>query len=103
MSETPKSRPNPLAAVRTRGWVSLRDFCTIADITYPTAVRWAKLDMIKYVQVGGTKRIYEEEIARFLQHGTLKPDEEKRQTEIKRREEYRYNAAIRRANQGSES
>src|SRR3954468_10953212 len=88
----PSRSRNPLALARDRGWVSLRDFCKIADVTYPTALRWCKLDMINFVQVGGVKRIYEEELARFIQHGTLKADPEKRQAEKDKRAEYKQNA-----------
>lgn len=83
--------PNDLSNIKARGWVSLRDFLKIADITYPTALRWCKLGMINYTQVGGTKRIYEEEIARFLREGTLKPNPEKFEAEKAKREEYRQN------------
>lgn len=60
--------------IHGRGWVSLREFLKIADVTYPTALRWCHLGMIKYTQVGGVKRVFQEEIARFLREGTLPPD-----------------------------
>jgi predicted site-specific integrase-resolvase len=82
--------------MRDRGWVTLREFCKIADITYPTALRWAKLKQIAYVQVGGVKRVYEEEIARFIQQGTLKADPEARAELKAKREEYQRNAALKR-------
>jgi len=82
---------NTLAGLRDRGWVSLRDFTKIADITYQTALRWARLEMINFKQVGGTKRIYEEEIARFLKEGTLQPNAEKLAAEKEKREEYKQN------------
>lgn len=81
-----KVRSNPLADLKTRGWVSLRGFCGVADITYPTALRWAKLGMIQFTQVGGQKRIYEDEIARFLQFGTLPPNPEAQKAERDKRE-----------------
>lgn len=90
-------RPNlkglpPIKGLRDRGWVSLRTFASsVADISYPTALRWCKLKMLNYQQVGGTKRVYEEEIARFIQHGTLPPDQELRQAEKDKREEYKQN------------
>ncbi len=94
MTEPSSGKPRTLGEMRNRGWVSLRDFCKIADVTYPTALRWCKLDMIQFVQVGGTKRIYEEEIARFIQHGTLKADPIKRQHEKDKRAEYKQNAEL---------
>jgi hypothetical protein len=67
------------------GWVTLPEFCKVANITYPTALRWCKLDMINFVQYGGQKRIYAEEIKRFLQFGTLPPNQERlsREREIR--------------------
>jgi len=50
------------------------------------------MEMLNYVQVGGVKRIYEEEIVRFLQFGTLPPNKEKLAAEKAKREEYRNNA-----------
>jgi hypothetical protein len=88
----PKRDPVSLAGIRNRGWVSLRQFCVIADITYPTALRWISLGMINYVQVGGMKRVYEEEIARFMQYGTLKPPEDKLAEYKARRKRYQANA-----------
>lgn len=67
---------NSTALMHDRGWVSLRQFCKIANISYPTALRWVKIGHIRYVQVGGIKRIYQEELARFLKEGTLPPDPE---------------------------
>ena len=50
------------------------------------------------MQVGGTKRVYEEEIARFLQYGTLKGNAEKRAELKQKRMEYKANAALQRRN-----
>jgi hypothetical protein len=62
---------NPLEVLQRRGWVTLRDFSKIANVSYPTVNRWARLEMVRFVQVGGQKRVYEEEIRRFLEFGTL--------------------------------
>jgi hypothetical protein len=95
-SNTP--RLPPIKSLKDRGWVSLRTFASnVADITYPTALRWCRLEMINFVQVGGTKRIYEEEIARFIREGTLKPHPEKLAQEKAKREEYKQNAESQRA------
>ena len=99
MTDTTKpNKKNTAALLSSRGWLSLRDFCSIADITYPTALRWCKLDMIVYTQVGGIKRIYEEEIARFLRHGTLKANPEKWQVLNDKREAYKRETALRKSN-----
>ena len=74
--------------IHDRGWISLREFLSVADITYPTALRWCRLKMINYVQVGGTKRIYAEEIARFLKYGTLTPEPKAHADEKARRLKY---------------
>jgi hypothetical protein len=90
-------RKNTTALLHTRGWLSLREFCYIADITYPTGLRWCKLDMIKYIQVGGIKRVYEEEIVRFLQSGTLEANPEKWKVLNDKREAYKRTLALRKA------
>jgi len=70
-----RARGELLGRVHTRGWVSLRDFATvIADVSYQTANVWVKLGMIKIVRIGGIRRVYENEVARFLRDGTLPPD-----------------------------
>jgi hypothetical protein len=84
------SEQNSYAALKARGWVALRDFCTIADVSYPTGLKWCKLKMINFIQVGGTKRIYAEEIERFLKEGTLPPDEDLHK-EAKAKETARHN------------
>ena len=70
------------------GWVSLREFAQIARVSYPTVTRWTKLKMINFTQVGGQKRIYEEEIRRFIENGTLEPDPEAHAEELKRFKDY---------------
>lgn len=73
---------NALRAANLRKWMSLRQFgLTVADVTYHTVRRWMFLKMINVVRVGGTNRIYEEEIRRFLQEGTLPPDPERQRIE----------------------
>lgn len=91
---------NTKSLVKERGWVTLRTFArSVAEISYPTGLRWCKLEMITYIQVGGTKRIYEEEIVRFLKEGTHPPNPEKLAAEKAKREEYKQNAEQERLNE----
>ena len=71
-SGVPNNR-NPYAQLRSKGWITLREFALIAGVSYPTALRWAKMRMIRFNQVGGHKRVYTEEVERFKLHGTLPP------------------------------
>lgn len=87
--QQPDEQVTLILAAKERGWVTLRQFTEIADITYMTALRWCKLGMIQYVQVGGHRRVYEEEIARFLQYGTLPADPKAYQEEKERRAAYK--------------
>jgi hypothetical protein len=93
----PDQQTTLVEAAKERGWVTLRQFTEVADITYMTALRWCKLGMINYVQVGGQRRIYEEELARFLAYGTLPADPKAFAEEKQRRLVYKENAANRRA------
>ena len=79
--------------LHNRGWVSLREFLKIAEVTYPTALRWCRLKMINYIQVGGTKRVYQDEIRRYLTKGTLPPDPEELAKEKDRRVQWQINSA----------
>jgi excisionase family DNA binding protein len=56
-----------------RGWISLRQFADLADISYPTARKLRDEGKIDYVMVGDQCRIYAEEVERFLRHGNLPP------------------------------
>lgn len=85
------SDPNMLKNAKKRGWVSLRKFAEVAEIAYPTALRWARMKMIIVEQHGGTKRVYEDELARYLREGTLPPDPTKLAEEKAKREEYKQN------------
>lgn len=75
---------------KVMGWVSLKDFCSkIADVSYQTGLIWCKQERIKFVQVGGMRRIYEDEIRRFLREGTLPPNEEVRRKMAQKYMDYR--------------
>jgi len=79
--------------LKNRGWVTLRDFAKIADVTYVTVLRWVKLEMINVKQNGGFKRVYQDEIARYLRDGTLPPNPEKLAADKAKRAEYQQNAS----------
>jgi len=54
-------------------WISLVRFADLAGVSYQTAMRWIKPGKdgepprVVAVKVGGTYRVYEEEVAKFLQ------------------------------------
>lgn len=62
---------------RDRGWISLRQFAELREVTYHTVLRWIFEERVHFIQVGGQKRIYEDEIAYQIQHGTRPPNPEK--------------------------
>ena len=80
--------PDDQLSIKDRGWVSLKQFAKVANVTYMTARRWANLEMIRTKKVGGITRIYEDELARFLRDGTLAPNKEKHQAEKNYRAKY---------------
>ena len=90
------SDPKSLQNTKKRGWVSLRQFAQVADISYPTALRWCRLKMIVWEPHGGTKRVYQDELARYLREGTLPPDPEELAKEKAKREDYKQNGILQR-------
>jgi hypothetical protein len=91
MTHPPPSSPgeNPgTLVIKDRGWVSLREFAKIANVTYMTARRWALLEIIRATPVGGQFRVYEDELRHFLQHGTRPGNPEKKAAWTQKRKEY---------------
>lgn len=100
MSEEPTHKPQAqptLSGIRERGWVTLKDFAVIADVSYYTVLHWARTEQIRTFQAGHKMRVYEEEIARFLRHGTLPGNPEKLAKLKAKRKGYVSNAAVKRA------
>lgn len=62
---------------KDRGWISLRQFAELREVTYHTVLRWVFEERVHVIQVGGQKRIYEDEIAYQLTNGTRPPNPEK--------------------------
>lgn len=70
-----------LAALTSKNYVTLRTLSTVLGVTYRTALRYIKPTVdaetgneiapakIKAVRVGGTYRIYGDELRRFLEQG----------------------------------
>lgn len=58
-----------LARIASKGWVSLRQVAALTGRTYQTVLKWKKSGKIKAVQVGGTWRVYDDELKRFLAYG----------------------------------
>lgn len=52
-----------------RNWVSLRQFAVVAEKSYPVCLKLVKAGQVRAIKVGGTYRIYEDEVRRFLREG----------------------------------
>lgn len=66
-SSTPTN--NGIAALSTRGWVSLNQFSKIVGVSYPTAQKLVKNNHVETIRVGSTIRVYTDEVRRFLKEG----------------------------------
>ena len=53
----------------SENWTNLRNFAALVGKSYITALKLAKSGKVKAIKVGGTYRIYESEVRRFLRHG----------------------------------
>lgn len=61
--------------LHTHGWVSLNGFAVLIGVAYPTALRMADRGDVKTIPVGGIRRVYADEVFRFLSNGNS-PDKE---------------------------
>jgi len=61
----------PLKDLVGRNWVTLRQLSGLLGVTYQTVLRYVKEEKIRAVKIGGSWRIYEEELRRFLEEGNL--------------------------------
>lgn len=66
----------PLRQLVGRNWITLKQLGRLVGVTYQSILRWKKQGKFKTVKVGGSFRIYEEELRRFLQEGNLDDLEE---------------------------
>lgn len=57
-----------------RNWVTLHQFKELVGVTYQTALRYVKTKKIRAIKIGGSWRVYEEELRRFLSEGNGKGD-----------------------------
>lgn len=77
MAEMASSAGNPLGSLPDlqetlgRKYVTLRQFCRLLGVTYHTGLRYIRDKKVHAVKVGGSWRIYEEELTRFLNQGNL--------------------------------
>ncbi len=65
------TKKSEISILATRGWVSLNQFAKIIGVSYPTALNMRDEGQMRYVLVGGTYRIYADEVKRFLQNGNF--------------------------------
>lgn len=70
------SPPDPaetldLVEVTGRKWITLRKFSQLVGKSYPTCLKMARAtpQKVRAIKVGGTYRVYEEEVKRFLLEG----------------------------------
>lgn len=65
----------PVGAVQTlneltgRNWISLKRFAVLAEKSYPVCLKLVRAGKVRAIRVGGTYRIYEDEVRRFLREG----------------------------------
>lgn len=52
-----------------RGWITLRKMSVLIAKSYQTTLKLASRGAIRAVRIGGTYRIYEDEVRRFLREG----------------------------------
>ena len=69
LSPKARTRAAGIAALASRGWVSLAQFATLIGISYPTALKMLKRGDVTAVPVGGTYRVYSDEIERYQREG----------------------------------
>lgn len=55
-----------------KGWVSLRQLGFILGVAYPTIKGMADRKQVRYLPVGGIRRVYREEVTRLQKEGNLK-------------------------------
>lgn len=58
-----------VAELTTQGWINLKQFASIAGVTQQTAASWANKGYIKAIRVGRERRVYIDEVKRFLNEG----------------------------------
>lgn len=56
-------------ALNTRGWISLRQFAALIDVSYPTGLAMVNRGSVNAIRVGGIWRIYAIEVKRFQHEG----------------------------------
>ena len=58
-----------IAALLSRGYMSLNQFAKIIEVSYPTICRMRDRGEVKVIKVGGINRVYTDEVKRFLNEG----------------------------------
>jgi len=59
----------PLQTIVNKNWVTLKQMAALLGVTYQTILRYVREKKLHAVKVGGTWRIYEDELRRFLAEG----------------------------------
>lgn len=58
-----------IAALASRGWMSLSQLTTILGVSYPTILKMRDRNEILAIKVGGVYRVYMDEVQRLLEKG----------------------------------
>ena len=74
MSES-DTRDEVRKALESEGFVSLYRFSILAQVRYPTVLRYMRQGYLKTVRIGGVNRVYKEEAERFLSEGNAVNDD----------------------------
>jgi excisionase family DNA binding protein len=59
----------PLHELVGKNYVTLRQLKDLLGVTYQTVLRYVREEKVRAVKVGGSWRIYEDELRRFLSSG----------------------------------
>lgn len=73
MEQHSETNASPIA-IDSRDWVDLRTFAEIVGKSYPTVIKMRKAKKFIAVKVGGTYRVYADEVRRYLREGNLNDD-----------------------------
>lgn len=72
VSRSKKEKEPAQVKLAREGWVSLSGFAEVVGISYPTALKLANQGKVVITPVGGVKRVYQEEVLRFMREGNFK-------------------------------
>jgi excisionase family DNA binding protein len=69
----PEIKPGDLARLIGQNYITVQQLAKLQGVQYQTARRWVADGKVLAILVGGSYRIYESELIRFLQEGNRTP------------------------------